>query len=156
MQQGGELGISDIYLTSDRYSYLAIIGPIIACGYFLKRTSWYIGIVPVAILIGITVNQIPYWHNSDDLFRRVLDTGQPSHVAYTNLGGYAAQSGNYEQAELLFSQSLSIRRTTRILFNLAQIKAHLGKTEEARALYQELLQLNPSDSSARNKLLQLL
>lgn len=156
MQKGGELGISDIYLTSDRYTYLAIIGPIIVCGYFLKRTSWYIGIVPVAILIGITVNQIPYWHNSDDLFRRVIDTGQPSHVAYTNLGGYAAQSGNYEQAELLFSKSLSIRRTTRILFNLAQIKAHLGKTQEARDLYKELLQINPNDSSARSKLQKLL
>jgi hypothetical protein len=156
MQKGGELGIPDIYLTSDRYAYLALIGPIILIGFMLKHTSLYIGLALVVMLSALTATQVPYWHSSDQLFRRVIDSGQQSHVAYTNIGGYAAQAGKFEEAEELFTQSLSIRRTTRVLFNLAQIKAHLDKKKEAIALYQELLELTPNDKSAKSKLQLLL
>ncbi len=150
MQKGGELGIPDTYLTSDRYSYLAILGPIALFGYLLGR-YWSVGILVVTALSFVTFRQIGYWHDSEALFGRVISVGQLSYVAYTNLAGFAAQKGNLEEAEILFERSLVIRRTTTALFNLAQVKAHLEKTDEARALYRELLLLTPNDRQAREK-----
>ncbi len=156
MQKGGELGIPDLYLTSDRYAYLALIGPIFLFGYLLRKLSWYPGALLVLVFGSITFVQTSYWQNSDALFRRAIDVGQKSHVAFTNIGGYAAQSGNFEEAEELFTQSLSIRRSTRALYNLAQIKVHLGKKEEGLELYRELLLLTPNDDSARRKMQSIL
>ena len=125
-------------------------------GFLLQKTSWKLPLLIIAVFGCITIAQQGYWNNSSALFGRVVDTNQPSHVAYTNLGGFAVQAGNIEEAETLFEEALSARRTTRALFNLAQIKAHLGKTEDAIKLYEELLLLTPDDKSARNKLQKLL
>lgn len=150
----GELGMADIYLTSDRYAYLALLGPVIFIGWLLSRRvniAWTA--VPVlAIFAFLTFKQIGFWHDSEALFRRVIDLKQPAHVAYTNLGGFAAQEENFAEAEILFEQSLAIRRTPRVIYNLVQIKGALNKPSEARALYDEYMQLRPNDAEARTYL----
>ena len=144
-QKGGELGIPDIYLTSDRYVYLAILGPIFLIGLLLKKNRWSWGILPILILIPLSFFQIKTWQNSTVLFQRVLDVNQPSYVASLNLAGFAAQDGNLEKAEELYEYSLGIRRTTKVLYNLIQIKGSLDKKDEALLLYNEYKKLKPDD-----------
>jgi tetratricopeptide (TPR) repeat protein len=93
----------------------------------------------------LTVRQIRTWHDSDVLFKRVLAVGQPAHVAYTNLGGFAAQAKDYPAAEELYDASLAIRRSPSVLYNAIQIKGTLGKKDEARDLYEEYARLKPDD-----------
>lgn len=152
VQRGGELGIPDLYTTSDRYAYLAIIGPIVLFGYFLQKYHWAFGIAPLLIFSIVSWKQTEYWNNSEILFRRVIAVGQSSHLSYANLGGFEAKRGNMQEAEELLEIALSIRTTTDALFNLAQIKAILSKPDEARLLYQQLLQLTPDDTIARQKM----
>ena len=156
VQRGGELGVPDIYLTSDRYAYLALLGPMFLLGTLYKkiREEWAIGLVIMCCIL--TFRQSWYWQNSNSLFERVIHVGQPSHVAYTNVAGFTARNGNLEEAESLFEKSLEIRTTTRVLFNLAQIKTHLGKKNEALALYRALLEITPEDNEARSKMNALL
>ena len=147
MFKGGELGVPDIYLTSDRYVYLAILGPVLLLGFLISRYErrWW-AVLPVLGIFGVlTLIQIHTWHDSTALFRRVVDTGQPAHVAYTNLGSYVAQAGDLQEAEALYEQSLAIRNTSRGLYNLVQIKGKLGKKDEARALYNEYVKLRPKE-----------
>jgi len=145
--RGGELGVPDIYLTSDRYVYLAIIGPVLCIGSLVDR--WrnlvWAGIPIGGVLAVLTILQIQTWHNSESLFQQVIDVGQPSHVAYTNMGGYKAEARDLEAAESLYEHSLKIRQTTRVLNNLIQIKGLLGKYQDAQLLYDQYVALKPDD-----------
>ncbi len=149
VQKGGELGIPDVYLTSDRYAYIAILGPVVLIAFLLKRIRWDWTIIPLVVLALLTIRQTQTWQSSSTLFQRVIEVKQPAYIAYLNLAGYAAHAEDYNKAEKLYEEALQIRKSSKILYNLIQLKGLLGKKSEARALYEEYVKMRPNDSKGR-------
>ena len=141
--KGGEDGLYDFYLGSDRYMYLPMIGILFLAFLYLPK-RWQVGAIPIVIVCSVlSFRYGTTWATSERLFAHAVAEQNNSHVAYNNLAGMYAANGKLTEAIPLYEQSLSIRKNSRALFNLAQIFEHQREYDRSLALYEELLSFQP-------------
>ena len=141
--KGGEDGLYDFYLGSDRYMYLPMIGILfLVFLYFPKKLK--IAVVPLVLVCSVlSFRYGTNWATSERLFAHAIAQESNSHIAYNNLAGMYAAGGRFDEAIPLYEQSIAIQKNSRALFNLAQIYQHQRDYERAIARYEELLAFQP-------------
>ena len=143
MLKGGMDGTFDVYIASDRYAYLAIIGLIFLLGWALRHRIIFL-LIPVIICFGfLSFFQMRTWRNSETLFAQAIAAGEASHVAYNNLAGLRAQNGEYPEAITLYEQSIAIKKNSRALYNLAQLYERERDFSKAIATLEDLVAWKP-------------
>jgi len=149
--------------TADRYSYISMVGLLIAfvTGMRLLLAGSKIrilvgGIAPailIAILATVTFSQVGYWKNSLTLCRRALDVTHDNFAALNNLGVYYEGKGQQEDAEKMYRVAIEISPgIADVHENLGHVLAKKGETNSAIFEYQEAVRLNPKDASFQNRL----
>jgi Tfp pilus assembly protein PilF len=148
MQVGGQA-------MADRYTYLPHIGLFFAVMYGIQTLAkrWRIKTVALAagaglILIGClagTAHQLPFWQNSETLFRHALAVTHKNPIAHINLGVALQQQGERQAALEQFRAALRLDPTyVQAHNNLAILLDEMDQNDEAISEYQESLRLSPN------------
>jgi tetratricopeptide (TPR) repeat protein len=146
---------------ADRYMYIPSIGIFIMLGLLLAEYVEKIqmpapvvgGLAAVICLacILVTEHQLPFWHDSEALFRRAVTVTRDNDIALINLGAaldvqhrFAESLEVYRQAEKLPGEHCQLHN------NLGNILDKLGQPEASLAEYREAIRLRPNDPEFHN------
>jgi tetratricopeptide (TPR) repeat protein len=156
--KGERLG--DIYLGSDRFTYVAWIGILIALLAFVDRwirdpasqrgriAGVCAGIVMLAFAVQ-SFGQVSVWRNTDSLFINVIGHYPDSQEAHGIVAGSLYAQGRLEEAVQEYATALSIRPTARAFFNLGVIFLDVDNYQASMDANLEALKLDPNASSAQ-------
>jgi protein O-mannosyl-transferase len=121
--------------------------------------SWLapmLGGLTLAACVALTLRQLPYWRDTEALFRHAINVTQGNHVAYDNLGLYFWNQGRTDDAIESYRKSLAIVPKFQPLNNLGLALASRGKYAEAAAQYDAALQFRPDEVAPRKGLAEAL
>ncbi len=148
---------------ADRYTYIPIIGILVAVVWFvsdaMSSARWkplILGIPAAVILIAcgaLTGAQIGYWENSETLFRRTVAVTRNNYLAYNNLGFHLANSGKDDEAIINYRKAIEIDPTYEdARNNLGHALAKKGNYAEAIPHYLAALRTKPNHVEVHNNL----
>jgi phytoene dehydrogenase-like protein len=154
--------IGTVYLTSDRYGYVANIGVLMAVGSVLtawatteRRRRWTctMGVVFLAIFSVLSAAQIQSWRNEVTFFTSVTKRFPHSYIAHNNLGNALVHvdggTGALIRALAEFAEAERLKPDLpRIQLNIASTLRLLHRNAEAEALFTKTVQANPTDAEA--------
>ncbi len=141
---------------ADRYTYLPYVGLFVALVWGVSdgAVRWQIPRAVLAVVTALflagcaagTMQQLPYWKNSETLFTRTLAVTENNPSAHLNLGCALFDRGAYAEAETQFTATLSLRpNLMRGLFDLGRAQERLLKYDLAVSSYQAALAITPED-----------
>ena len=146
---------------ADRYTYLPLIGVMIATIWFganllekLRLPKVFIGALLIFIL-GLltwrTTAQILIWKNSETLFSEVLEQHPKNFQALYGLGGYLADTGRVDEAIPLLERALAAEpHSPEALGKLADLYDGKGRYTDAVLYYQTGLNTHPDHTGLLN------
>ena len=143
---------------ADRYTYIPAIGIFIALVFladeFMERLQTP-GIIRIG-LAGLTVCacilateiQLPFWRDSESLFRRAAAVTPNNDIILVNLGVALNAQGRFEEALAVYRQAEdSGSRSFKFYNNLGNVLRILGRPAESLAEYRKAIQLNPGNAA---------
>lgn len=144
---------------ADRYTYIPSMGLslLVAWGLGdiafrwprLKPLVASLSIVTLVALMLVTRGQIPYWQNSEALFRHALAVTKDNSWVHCLLADTLAGTGSFEEAEAQCREALRLKPgypEVQILY--ANVLTRGKKYEEAIAVLSQVLQETPADPVA--------
>lgn len=106
---------------ADRYTYLPMIGPVAALVWLANEAAgrWSArrslraaaAVIVLAFFAAVTLWQMPYWRNSETLFRRALAVGGDNPVMCFNLGLVLYRQDRFAEAAPYFEKSAALDAT---------------------------------------------
>jgi Flp pilus assembly protein TadD len=138
---------------ADRYMYIPSIGFFIALVFLALELAERLqtprviqagvaAVICAACILG-TERQLPYWQNSEPLFRRALAVTKDNDVAHLNLGATLAAQGRYDEALVEFNAARQIRSGWyQVYNNIGLILDADGRPAEAVAEFRQAIQLD--------------
>ena len=133
---------------TDRYMYLAMLGPALAVGWLLVR--WESPRVNAAAVLLLAVMgfassfQALHWYNTDSLFQRVLVVNPRSWVAHTSLANTLLNRGGADEAYQHLRQALRVKPDYADAWDaMGRYLAMTGRPEEAVDAYHRVLAIHP-------------
>jgi tetratricopeptide (TPR) repeat protein len=148
---------------ADRYTYIPAIGLFIvfAWGVADLTARWPKRALPLAagaaavlaacaLAVGV---QLPYWQNTETLFRHTLAVTRNNYMACNNLGYYYAQRGELELAKKYYRSAMEIAPCfPGARNNLGAALVYQKRYEEAVAALEGALSLNPRSAEVESNL----
>jgi tetratricopeptide (TPR) repeat protein len=146
---------------ADRYTYIPSIGFLIALVFLANdlaakiQTPKVITIGAVAVIsaacIFATEFQLPFWHDSESLFRHAATVTQNNEIALVDLGSALETENRLEEALAIDRQAENLKTGRYQLHNnLGNILDKLGRHEESLAEYREAIRLRPDNAVLHN------
>jgi protein O-mannosyl-transferase len=154
-------------IAADRYSYIAMLGWVIAVAACLCRVGQTssrprpaaMGIIALGLatlpgLVVMTRDQCRTWHDTKTLWTYALTCWAGANsAAHSKLGHYLFRRGNLEAATAHYTAALRLDPgDVDVYNNLGVALAHQGKFAEAVTQYGEAMRLNPTDVAAHYNL----
>jgi tetratricopeptide (TPR) repeat protein len=148
---------------ADRYTYLPIIGIVIAIVWGVRDLTdgWRsraIIITPVAVVIIIGLvflswRQTTHWHDTEALWSYTLKISPDNDVAHAGLAGIQLVRGDLENASNHYRRAIELRQGNSAgHYGLALALARQRKFDEAIGHWEKSLEIQPDNTSARNYL----
>ena len=144
---------------ADRYSYLPMIGLLIAVVWSLPRMRRGMAAVSVIAIVALTATtwrQIGSWRDSVTLWSHAIEASDDNYVAHTNLAVELARRGgdfNLAQAEANYRAALRIRPDWSTAHNgLGALLANRGDIDGAIAAYRRAIEIRPDFAVAHRNL----
>jgi tetratricopeptide (TPR) repeat protein len=146
---------------ADRYAYIPSIGFFIAVVFlgneFAERMQTpkiirfgFAGLICCACIV-VTENQLPFWRDSEALFRRAAAVTQNNDLALLDLGVALDAQGRFEEALAVYHQAeKSGSGRYQIYNNLGNVLGILGRHDESLAEYRKAMFLAPDIASLHN------
>ncbi len=145
----------DIYVGSDRYGYIAALGPLLLLGlcFVWIEHRWstiaWAGLGVLSILFtGLSIRQTLTWHNSESFFRYSIEASPNSYLAHTNLGTILVQKGDIQGGAMEYGASLAIRPDSITYYDLGLLLEHVKKPDIALQAYQKSVEQSPLQRDA--------
>jgi len=146
---------------ADRYSYIPLIGLIIALtwiGATVSRRSklwrWLIAIAActlLAVFSFLSYNQAARWRSSSTLFTHAVTVYPNNWIAHNNLGDALDRSGRKNEAIEHYLTALRLKPdSAEANYNLGNSLASLGRRDEALHHYLVALELYPNYAEAHS------
>jgi len=146
---------------ADRYTYLPLIGPLLAVTWLatdLARsrgtttviTTAVVGIVVIVSLAVLTTRQANFWRNSEILFRRALDVTGDNWLAHNNLATFLLKRDRPDEAIEHLNEVVRIAPWYRAeaYSNIGKALFELGRPEEAVVRFRQALHLRENFPNA--------
>jgi len=143
---------------ADRYTYLPVIGLLIAVVWSLPLMRWRRPLAVAAVMIVMTLTlmtrrEIGYWRDSVTLWDRALAVTDENYVAHTNLAFELAQRGLEVDAEAHYQLALAARPNWWFAHNgLGVLLAARGDRDGAIDHYEKSLAIRPDFALAHRNL----
>jgi tetratricopeptide (TPR) repeat protein len=153
----GIIGIGQHSIT-DRYMYIPMIGLIIAVVWGFPSWSHRglrltFSLLGVGIVIGCgwaTRAALPYWQNSEVLFRRAVEVTEGNYIMLSNLGRQLMLQGRTEEGMELFQQALAINPShVKSLNNFGFGLSTQGRDDDAIGYFEQALREDSAYGIAR-------
>jgi tetratricopeptide (TPR) repeat protein len=148
---------------ADRYTYIPLTGIFIMLAWLAgdilskwKYRQVIIGVAGAGILsvLGvISFVQAGYWRDTATLFEHCAAVTRDNFVvrAYRGLG--FAENGDYELAVHEFEAALKFEpKDIRTFYNIAGMRLRQGKIDEAIAVYEQALKIDPANKNVQTSL----
>lgn len=147
----GQNVVTTLYLTSDRYVYLAAIGMFfaVAVGLFRVwngpvRVKQGIVIALVVLLGNLSAAQAGVWKNTGTLLRHALAAYPGSAIAHNNLGAYYDTLGESDAAAREYAAALEGGGTSDAWFNAGIAAMREKRTADAIIAFRRAVELRPT------------
>ena len=152
--RGVRLGLAQY---ANRWTYLPLIGLGIALAWTAAEWSgrprarrWMA--VACGLVLGLcwvgTHAQLPWWRNSETIFRRAVELDPSSHFAQNSLGLALVDAGRMEEGEVHIRQAVLLKPgKAGYVVNLGSILLKLGRVEEALELQDEAIGMKGDQAS---------
>jgi len=151
--QVGEQGMAD------RYTYLPLIGPVIAMVWFIsdalsetKVKRFAPGILAAAAMVSclaVTHRQLGYWQNTVTLFQHAVDVIPHNPSAEFSLGVGLEKRGEVDEAMIHYRRCLEMNPADeQAHYNVGQALRKRGQLPEAAEQYEAAVRINPKDVAA--------
>ena len=144
---------------ADRYTYIPSIGLFVLVAWGLgdlasrwpRLKPWLAAASALALtaLVAVSRGQIPYWQNSEALFRHALAVTRDNQWVHCLLADTLADAGNFDEAEVHCREALRLKPgfpEVEILH--ARILVRGKKHDQAIAVLSQVVQQNPADPVA--------
>jgi protein O-mannosyl-transferase len=155
------IGFMQYALVADRWQYWSIVAPIaLVTGmvtHWLGRgragsIAWgapALGAIVVLVCTGLTWQQARIYTNDETLWRDTLHKNPRAWPAFSNLGKYYLERGQFERAEPLLQQAMRVNANDYVSpVNLATARVRQGRFDEAAALLETAFRLVPNYAPA--------
>jgi|GEM_PF-163920 len=149
----------NVYIASDRYAYIPMIGLLALAGAgldrwlagsgtvrgFRRRRAFALGAAVAMLLASASASakQAARWADSETLYRYVLAHYPEARAAHNNLGMELMETGRLEEAVSEFKAALALQSDPRMTVNLAAAYLRLGRLPEALETYGQAIRLGP-------------
>ncbi len=152
--RGVRLGLAQY---ANRWTYLPLIGLGIALAWTAAEWSgrhrarrWMA--VACGLVLGLcwvgTHAQLPWWRNSEAIFRRAVELDPGSHFAQNSLGLALVDAGRMEEGEMHIRQAVRLKpEKAGYVVNLGSVLLKLGRAEEALELQDEAIGMKGDQAS---------
>ena len=140
---------------ADRYTYLPMVGLIVAVVWAMPKSRWSIAAcAPVLVALCVmTRGQIAYWHDSVSLFEHAIAVTKDNHLAHNNLAFELTRLGRTYDAQRHYEEALRISPRYATAHNgLGALLAGQGDSAAAMTQYELALQSNPDYALAHRNL----
>lgn len=142
---------------ADRYAYLAMLGPALACAALLAGRPpvwvWVAMAVALSTCAADSAWQVGYWRDSETLLRHVVDVAPRSFIGQTNLSGILYKQNRLEEATQHVSQALQVRPDHfPTLVSAGAILTESQRYDEAAAHLTRAVELQPVSALAHANL----
>lgn len=147
-------GFQEISTVSDRYVYLAMLGPAFAVAWLVAHVGAG-GLrietaLVLSLLAGLTIYYTGFWHDSRTLFDRALEINPQSVVSLNGRAVVAIDEKNYEEAEQLLLRAIDLKPNDPTpLTNLGIVYQRLSRPAEAVVQFQRAIQAMPGFTQAQ-------
>lgn len=132
---------------TDRYLYLALLGPAFSVGWLYSRHHQQavkvLTLVALALLGVRSSLLVAHWENSSALYHHALAVNPRSWLAYNNLGSMSLNQGQPEAAARYYQQSVDIVPKARAYLGLGMAFEQLGDPSGAIIAYRRAVELQP-------------
>ena len=140
---------------SDRYLYLAMLGPALALGMLVYRVSlpWALGLSMFLLPSWsvLTLLQLPSWADGNTFFQATLAINPTSWKSRHNYACTLDALGKWPEALHEFDEAIRLRPSNAEAHNdKALTLMKLGRTQEAINEFQQSLQIRATTGAARN------
>lgn len=140
---------------SDRYLYLAMLGPAVAMGLLISQASLRgalgVGGVLIPFWIVLTLLQLPQWASGAYFFPATLARNPTSWKSRHNYACTLDAQGKLAEALAQFQEAIRLRPSNAEAYNdLALTYLKQGRREEAIQGFQQSLQVRATSGAARN------
>lgn len=133
-------------MTTDRYIYLPMVGLLILLGSLLskfthKKAFHFLFLIPL-FLGFLSYNRSKIWENDERLWKSVLEEYPNVSQAYNNLGSYALENKNPQEAFRYFDQAIQLQPTYADAYsNRGNLYSQSGQSAEAIKDYSKAISL---------------
>ena len=140
---------------SDRYLYLAMIGPALALALFVSLHPSRLTAVLVSVLLSawlvISLIQLPVWRDGATFFPAILDRNPTSWKSRHNYACTLDSQGKLPEALNEFTEAIRLRPSNAEAHNdLALTLLKMGRRQDAVMEFQQSLQVRATPGAARN------
>ncbi|NOS72461.1 MAG: hypothetical protein HOP33_21380 [Verrucomicrobia bacterium] len=146
---------------ADRYTYVPMIGLTTALIWLASALAErfraprivlaFASITIIAALAIRTTQQLPYWQNTETLFRRTLELNPNTPQALHGLGGHLMDMGQFEEGKLLLEKAIQLQPAyPEALGSLANRFDAKGDYEDAVKFYRAALAAQSDHPSILN------
>lgn len=142
--------VSTLYLTSDRYVYLAAIGVFfglaLAFERLRERSRRSYRLVTAALILSLSVlawRQSLVWKDTESLLRHALALYPQSSIAHNNLGVYYDSQGRREDALREYRSAVENGATSDAWYNLGVAAVREKRSTEAIDAFTKAIRLRP-------------
>ena len=144
-------------IASDRYVYLALLGPAILFAIWLSakgnRLTWALSGTVLAALAVFTFFQVRVWDNSPTLFSHALAVNPRSPIAHYDLGNFYLARDDYAHAITEFQAAADSDPFWQDPdTNLGVAFAREGEYAHAAEAFEATLRIDPNDAVAKTDL----
>lgn len=153
----------DVYVSSDRYAYVAAIGLFLLIGLAFDwlherwpRAMKGLFALCILLLATLSVRQSLTWRDTESLFRHTIKHHPESYVAHTTIGTELMKRGNIDEALEEYQAALLIREDATTLHNMGQIFLLHDDIERAEIAFRRARVSSPLEADAAFSLAQLL
>ncbi len=143
--------IRDLYLTSDRYVYVAGIGIFWIVALVLEqlrvrnaRASHLLVTLIIAVLSVLAFMQTLVWQNSETLFLSALARSPDSSAMHNNLGVYYESTGRSQEAADQYLAAVKTGGTGDAWFNVGVLAMNQNRTPEAIEAFTRAVTMQPT------------
>ena len=150
---------------TDHYAYFPFFGIILGVICLLKTIENHfklsvsqgmgprcLGICILAALSLLSARQLSIWENDDTFFVYALKNAPNTAILESNYGVSLFNRNLLPAALQHFKKAAELKRDSTYFNNVGSTLVRLGKTEEAKAIYQQGLEINPNDEQIKGNL----
>lgn len=168
----GRNDLLDVYITTDRYSYAASVGPLLLAGLLFdeiqlalrsspkaieagwrwKRTGWSVAAAMILLFSFLAYRQSMTWKDSETFFRHAVAVSPNSYIAHQNIGTILGKRGDFDGALKEYEVTLRIRPDAATYYNLGQIAEYQGDIDAAIKFYEAARDTAAMEFDARLRL----